>query len=105
MLDIVLGIIAIAGLFTINKVFEPGQFFIRTGTIVNSALPVEDVNEMLGLNIPTDIGNTLGGVVSYLCKQQDEPPYVGKVFKVNDAQILIYSMDDDLINKLKVSKL
>ena len=104
MLDIVLGIVAIAGLFIINKVFTPGQIFIRQDNIVNPATLVRDVNEAVETNIPEDLGNTIGGVVSWLCEESGEKLAVGKSFRIADAEITILSMDDELISNLKVAK-
>jgi uncharacterized membrane protein (DUF373 family) len=104
MLDILLGILAIAGLFAINKVFTPGKSFVDEGTVVNSAMLVRDVNELVNVNIPETLGNTIGGVVARLCRERGEKPEVGKTFRVADAKISIYSMEDDLIEKLIVIK-
>lgn len=46
MLDMLLGNLAIAGLFAIKKVFTPGKFFVDEGTVVSSAMLVRDVNEL-----------------------------------------------------------
>jgi len=104
MMDILLGIFAIAGLFAINKIFAPGKFFIQEGTVVNSAMSTTDVNEMADVNIPEDLGNTIGGVVARLCLDNGENPAVGKKFRVADADISILSMEDELIQKIKVVK-
>lgn len=104
MLDIVLGIVAIAGVFAINKIFTPGQIFIREDNIVNPATLVRDVNDVANVNIPEDIGNTIGGVVAKVCEESGERLATGKVFQIADAEITILSMDDELINKLKVAK-
>lgn len=102
MLDILLGIIAIGGLFAINKVFTPGKFFVQEGTLVNSAMSTREVNELADVNIPESLGNTIGGVVARLCIEHGEKPAIGKSFRVSDAEISIISMEDDLIQKIKV---
>lgn len=104
MLDILLGIFAIAGLFAINKIFTPGKFFIQEGTVVNSAMSTRDVNELADVNIPEDLGNTIGGVVARLCLEYGENPAVGTKLHVADADISILSMEDELIQKIKVVK-
>jgi len=104
MLDIVLGIVAISGLFIINKVFTPGQIFIRQDNIINPATLVRDVNKTIDTNIPEDLGNTIGGVVARLSEESGEKLSEGKVLRISDAEITILSMDVDLISKLKVAK-
>lgn len=104
MMDILLGIMAIAGLFAINKVFAPGKFFIQEGTVVNSAMSTRQVNELVDVNIPEGLGNTIGGVMARLCAEHGEKPGIGTKFRVADAEISIVSMEDELIQKIKVVK-
>jgi hypothetical protein len=105
MMDIVLGIIAIAGLFAINKFFQPGQFLSRQSNLVNPAMLIRDVNELAGVNIPEGLGNTIGGALSLMCQKRGEEPVVGKMFKIADAEIVIHSMEGELIRKIMVTKL
>ncbi|MDN5302968.1 MAG: hypothetical protein PWQ60_2482 [Thermoanaerobacteraceae bacterium] len=104
MLDILLGILAIAGLFAINKVFTPGKFFVQEGTVVNSAMLTREVNELADVNIPEDLGNTIGGVIARLCMEHGEKPAIGTMLRVADADISILSMEDELIKKVKITK-
>ena len=103
MFDILLGIIAIGGLFFINKVFDPARNFV-TENIVNPATLVKDLNKRLQISIPTDLGNTIGGVVANLCEESGEKLEEGKRLEVADAEITILSMDSELIRELKVIK-
>lgn len=105
MLDILLGILAIAGLFAINKVFTPGKFFVQEGTVVNSAMLTREVNELADVNIPEDLGNTIGGVIARLCMEHGEKPAIGTMLRVADADITILSMEDELIKKVKITKI
>ena len=102
MFDILLGIIAIGGLFFINKVFDPARNFVTDVNIVNPATLIEDLNKRLEVNIPKDIGNTIGGVVAKLCQESGEKLEDGKTLSVADAEITILSMDGELIRELKV---
>ena len=102
MFDILLGIIAIGGLFFINKVFDPARNFVTDVNIVSPATLIEDLNKRLEVNIPKDIGNTIGGVVAKLCQESGEKLEDGKTLSVADAEITILSMDGELIRELKV---
>ena len=104
MVDILLGVIAIGVLFFINKFFDPARNFITEINIVNPATLVKDINKKLEVNIPEDLGNTVGGVVAKLSKESGEKLERGKTFKVADAEITILSMDGELIRELKVVK-
>jgi hypothetical protein len=104
MFDILLGIIAIGGLFFINKVFDPARNFVTDVNIVNPATLVKDLNKRLEVNIPKDIGNTIGGVVAKLCQESGEKLEDGKTLRVANAEITILSMDGELIRELKVVK-
>lgn len=105
MLDILLGIFAIAGLFVINKIFTPGKFFLQQATVINAAMPISEVNQLADVNIPQDMGNTIGGVVKQLCMERGEKPTIGKRIKVADADITIHSMEDDLIKEIEIMKI
>jgi len=104
MVDILLGVMAIGVLFFINKYFEPARNFVTEINIVNPASLVKDINKRLDVNIPLDLGNTLGGVVARLAEESKERLERGKTFKIADAEITILSMDGDLIRELKVVK-
>ncbi|NLZ53631.1 MAG: hypothetical protein GX892_10890 [Thermoanaerobacteraceae bacterium] len=104
MVDILLGVVAIGVLFFINKFFDPARSFITEINIVNPATLVKDINKRLEVNIPEDLGNTVGGVVAKLSKESREKLERGKTFKVADAEITILSMDGELIRELKVVK-
>ena len=104
MFDILLGIVAIGGLFFINKVFDPARNFVTDLNIVNPATLVKDLNKRLQISIPTDLGNTIGGVVANLCEESGEKLEEGKRLEVADAEITILSMDSELIRELKVVK-
>ncbi|HHV19328.1 MAG TPA: hypothetical protein GXZ27_10850, partial [Thermoanaerobacterales bacterium] len=56
------------------------------------------------ISIPTDLGNTIGGVVANLCEESGEKLEEGKRLEVADAEITILSMDSELIRELKVVK-
>lgn len=104
MTDILLGVVAIGVLFFINKFFDPARNFITEVNIVYPATLVKDINKKLDVNIPEDLGNTVGGVVSKLSQESREKLERGKTFRVADAEITILSMDGELIRELKVVK-
>lgn len=104
MFDIVLGIVAIGGLFFINKYFDPARTFITDINIVNPATLVSDLNKKLKVNIPEDLGNTIGGVVVKVCQESGEKLIEGKSLRIADAEITILAMDGELIRELKVIK-
>lgn len=106
MFDVVLGILALGGLLFINKHFnlDPARTFITDINIVNPATLVSDLNKKLKVNIPEDLGNTIGGVVAKVCRENGEKPTEGKILKIADAEITILAMDGELIRELEVVK-
>ena len=104
MLDILLGILAIAGLFVINKIFTAGNIFVPEGIVVSANMLIKDVNELADANIPEDLGDTIGRVVDRLCTEQQVKPNVGTILHIADVDISILSMEEDLIKQLKITK-
>lgn len=104
MWEIFLGIIAIGALFAINRIFNPGKTFSQEGVLVNSAMPVEEVNKLAKVNIPKDLGNTIGGVIFNLAKAEGKEIKEKDVYYVNDAEITIVSMEENLIKNILIRK-
>ncbi len=104
-LDFVFGIAAIAGIFAIRKFLFTDSIASHNGSLYfSAATPIEEVNKLVGVKIPEDIGNTLGGVICHLSKQTCRPMHEGASYVVADASIRILKMKDNLIEKVSVSE-
>ena len=63
MMDLVLGTLAIAIIFLIIKFLAPSKDFVsRDSKIYSASTMVNKLYEATGYNLPTDRGNTLGGL-------------------------------------------
>lgn len=103
--EIFLGIIAIGVIFAINRIFAPGKSFSSEGVLVNSAMPVEEVNRLANVNIPMNLGNTIGGVIFNLANEEGKVLKEKDVFYINDAEVTIISMEENLIKNLLIKKI
>lgn len=104
MFDAVLGVVAIGGLFFINRYFEPARTFFADTNIFNPATLVADLNRKLDTRIPENIANTIGGLIVTLCKECQDQLSEGKSIRIADAEITILSMDGELIREVRVVK-
>jgi uncharacterized membrane protein (DUF373 family) len=104
MVDILIGIAAIGLLFFITKRFSPGKYFIPKGLSVSPATPIQQVNRLADVNIPEELGNTIGGAIIHVCKERGEKAVVGKCIRIADAEINILSMENDLIHRISVCR-
>jgi len=63
MVDIFIGVIAIAILFAIRKYLNTIKYESDKGTLVNGGTPIENVNNMAKTNISANVGKTIAGVI------------------------------------------
>ncbi len=104
MLDFLMGVAAIAAVFAIRKyLFVHETFNERSGQVFSAATPTEEANNVIGVNIPIDFGNTVGGVVSHLSHEMCKPIYEGAEYVVASARIKVVKMNEGLIEKVMVS--
>ncbi|MEW9123989.1 MAG: transporter associated domain-containing protein [Thermotaleaceae bacterium] len=104
MVDFLLGVAAIASVFAIRKyLFIRETFDERSGQVFSAATPIAEANSIIGLNIPLELGNTVGGLVSHLSQETSRPVYEGVEYTVASAKIKVIKMNDGLIEKVLVS--
>ncbi len=106
MLDIVLGMIAIAAVFAIRKFLFTKEIRIEgSGTVFSAGISVADANTITGLCIPETYGNTIGGVITKLSEDTNRTIYEGIDFRVGNARIKVLAMKDQLIEKVLIDSL
>ncbi len=106
MLEVVLGVIAIAAVFAIRKFLFTKEIRIEgNGTVFSAATEVKDANTITGLNIPEICGNTIGGVITKLSEDTDRAIYEGIEFRVGNARLKVLSIKDKLIEKVLIENL
>ncbi|AKL94166.1 transporter [Clostridium aceticum] len=101
MLDLVLGTIAIAGVFLIRKYLMTNKKFVNEeGRVISAGEYVHDVNFDTGLHIPENKGNTIGGLVCNLSEESATPVEEGAEYEAGNIIIKIVKMKDGLIEKV-----
>lgn len=101
-IDLLLGVIAIALLFAVKKYLFTKD--LKEGMVLGGAIEVKQANMIADVNIPTELGNTLGGVVSSILKEEDKNIMPGRTVQAGDALLRITNVRDGLIDKVEIIK-
>ncbi|MCQ1529738.1 transporter associated domain-containing protein [Lutispora saccharofermentans] len=105
-LDIALGVVAIAMVFAIRKYLFTKEIKIEgNGHVFSAAISVHDANTITGLNIPENLGNTIGGVITKMAEDTHRPVYEGIDYRVGNAKLKVLSIKDGLIEKVLIDNL
>ena len=105
MLDLVLGTIAIAGVFAILKYLAPKKDFVtRSDRVYSASISVDQIHEKTGLDLPTNRGNTVGGLVCSLAEEACMPVSQGSEFESGDIRIKVVKATDGVIEKVMITK-
>ncbi len=105
MMDLVLGTVAIAIIYTILKYLSPMQDFVsRDERIYSASTSVNKISQDTGLPIPTDRGNTLGGLVCSLAEEACVPATEGSEFKSGDIRIKVIKATEGVIERVMITK-
>ncbi|WP_058485878.1 transporter associated domain-containing protein [Defluviitalea phaphyphila] len=104
MLDLLLGVLAIAILFAIKKYLSSYEYKTSDGVVVNGGTNILDINNKMGLNIPTKLGHTVAGIIVNYAEEQKEKIKPGYQVELDDLKLEVYSMDEELIKQVKIMK-
>ena len=105
-LDIALGVVAIGMVFAIRKYLFTKEIKLEgNGHVFSAAISVYDANTITGLNIPENLGNTIGGVITKMAEDTHRPVYEGIDYRVGDAKLKVLSIKDGLIEKVLIDNL
>lgn len=104
MIDFIIGIVAIAAIFAIRKFLfiENISDGIDSRNIFSAATPIKYINELLDIEIPEELGNTIGGVISHVAKNSYRSLMVGAEFDILNIKIRILKMKDGVIERISV---
>jgi predicted hydrocarbon binding protein len=104
MIDFILGILAIVAIFGIRKFL-----FVKdisngndSGHKFSAATSVLAINELMKINIPEELGNTIGGVVYKLAHTSGIELYEGLELKISTIRIRIVKIKDGVIEKVSI---
>lgn len=106
MLDMVFGMVAIAGVFAILKFLAPRRDFVaRHDRIFSASAFVERVIRDTGLELPTNKGRTLGGLVSHLAKEANVSIANGVEFRSDALCIKVVKVNNGVIERVMITEI
>ena len=104
MIDFMIGIVAIAAIFAIRKFL-----FVKDmsngnegGHKFSAATSIQAINELLRINIPEELGNTIGGVVYRVAQASGIQLYEGAVVNVSTVKISVLRITDNVIELVAI---
>ncbi len=106
MLDFIVGVVAIAAIFAIRKFLFVEDLSNPTGGnkhYFSAATSVKVINEMLDINIPEELGNTIGGVIYRLAQDSDIRLTEGVEFNLSRINFRVLRMQDGVIGKVAIT--
>ena len=103
MLDSLIGVAAIAVLFIVRYYFSNANVIDHTnGSVVNGGMTMKEFNELFKSNLDIDLGYTVAGVIYNAAKANKDEIHAGYLVDVDNLKLEVYSMDDRLIQQVKV---
>ena len=105
MLEFLLGIVAIASIFAIKKYLFVSN--IRESEAINifpASASITDINNSIGVKIPEDLADTVGGLISRLSKQSCRDIHEGSYYRIADAELKVLSFSDGVIHRVWAAK-
>ncbi|HPW40157.1 MAG TPA: transporter associated domain-containing protein [Bacillota bacterium] len=105
MLEFLLGIVAIASIFAIKKYLFVSN--IRDSEAINifpASASITDINNSIGVKIPEDLADTVGGLISRLSKQSCRDIHEGSYYRIADAELKVLSFSDGVIHRVWAAK-
>lgn len=103
MIDLLIGVTAIALLFGIRKYLNISAYKDFDGLLVNAETKIDKVNSLFNINLPLDEANTLAGIFVKTAVEQNKPIQVGCEIRIKNVLLTIHSMDEDLIKQIQIS--
>ncbi len=104
MTDFILGIMAIAGVFAIRKYLFVEDISGKRGIMLSAATPIKEVNRLVGINLPEDYADTIGGLLVRYSEEHDIELREGLKLTIYNADVFIAEMSGDSIEKLRFTK-
>ena len=100
--DMLLCVIAIAIIFAIKKFLHFDSYKDKDGMTFNGETKIADINSLLHIELPQNIGNTVGEVVKNEFHRLQRRLAEGEEIAFNDAMLRVYSIEEGEIKKIEV---
>lgn len=101
-LDLLLCVIAIAAIFAIRKFLHFDAAKAKDGTTFAAGTRVCDIEDLLHINLPNSIGETVGEVAIGEFHRLERRVAEGEELQVGEALFRIHSMENGEIKKVEV---
>lgn len=101
-LDMLLCVLAIAVIFAIKKFLHYDSYKSKDGMTFTSDTKISDVKNLLHIDLPQSLGETLGEVVESEFHRLERKIAEDEEIVFNDAIFRIYSMEEGEIRKIEV---
>lgn len=105
MLEFLLGIASIASIFAIKKYLYVSD--IKDYDAINifpATASISDINNSIGVKIPENLADTVGGLISYLSKQSCREIHEGSYYRIADAELKVLSYSNGIIYRVWAMK-
>lgn len=105
MVDILFGTLSIAVVLLIMRMLlSSDRMLARYDNIYSVNLPIDRLRDQYGINLKTD-KKTLIGLLYYMSTKYNRPLEKGTTFKVGDYYLIIDTLEDNLVTKVKIEGL
>lgn len=101
-LDMLLCVLAIAVIFAIKKFLHFDSYKSKDGFTFSGDTKISDIEELLGISLPRNIGETVGEVISGELHRLERRITEGEEIAFNYAIFRVHSMEDGEIKKVEV---
>lgn len=101
-LDMLLCVLAIAVIFAIKKFLHYDTYSTKDGMTFPSDTKLHDIEDLMNINLPRALGETIGAVVIGELRRLERRIAVGETVNLNDALCRIHSMENDEIKKIEI---
>jgi len=96
-LDLLLGVIAIGILFVIRRYLLTTQGSTEEGFTISAATMVSKARKITGLDLPTGIAHTVGGLVAHIAKEEKRSLREGEEYVIHGIRMRINRFRDGII--------
>ncbi|ACB85364.1 hypothetical protein [Natranaerobius thermophilus] len=104
--ELVLGVIALAGVFMIRKYLFIDHFEPYESVIVGGNTFIKDANKIAGVNILQDPSETTINQLLHKLSEEERRQLVENLtFTVGDAKLTILDMNQEFISKVRIKRL
>ena len=103
--EMLIGVVAIAGVFAIRKYLFVDDFHRAGAVIYDANLQIPRINSALGINLPEDGEETIGVYMKRMLTSVSKAIEVGAFITIGDTQLRIETMKCGHIDTISIAKM